>query len=62
MNEWKVSAPGGQEKTVAAWSATVTASGDLLFRDQQGETVHAFASGAWVECERVRQAARGYGG
>ncbi len=61
MNEWKINTPGG-EQTVKAWSATVTASGDLLLRDQQGESVHLFASGAWTECVRVKDAPRGYGG
>ena len=61
MNEWKINTPGG-EQTVKAWSATVTASGDLLLRDQHGESVHLFASGAWTECVRVKDAPRGYGG
>lgn len=61
MNEWKINTPGG-EQTVKAWSATVTASGDLLLRDQEGGSVHLFASGAWTECVRVKDAPRGYGG
>ena len=61
MNECKIKTPGGSEQIVKAWSATVTASGDLLLRDQQGDSVHLFASGAWTECVRVKQAQHGYG-
>ena len=62
MNEWKIKTPGGGEQAVNAANALVTATGDLLLRDQQGEAVHVFASGAWTECVRVKQAPHGYGG
>jgi len=61
MHKWKVITPTG-EKDVNAGSAAVSTTGDLVLCGPQGDVVRVFASGAWLECEMVKQGSHGYGG
>lgn len=57
--KWKITKPAGPVE-IEAHQATTTASGVLLLSMNSGELVHAFAPGAWLECEVVSRGAQGY--
>ena len=59
MKKWKVTLKTGNEKTVDAWSVTVTQTGELLFRRQDGDTARIIAGGAWTECEQISRDEQG---
>lgn len=67
MNEWRVTLPaGGQGSEAKPGQVAVDAhtamvlEGVLLFRESDGRLVRAFAPGAWLECELIGRAARGW--
>lgn len=60
MQTWKIKTPQG-EQDVQAMKATTTEAGDLVLKRQDGEVLHAFARGAWVECQLVKSLDGGYG-
>jgi hypothetical protein len=57
--KWKITKPAGPVE-IEAHQATTTGSGVLVLSMNSGELVHAFAPGAWLECEVVSQGAQGY--
>ncbi len=60
MQVWKVTTPKGEQE-IQAMKAATTIAGDLVFKCQDGEVLHAFASGAWLECHLVKPLDGGYG-
>lgn len=60
MQTWKVTTSKGNQD-VLAMKATTTDAGDLVLKRQDGEVVHAFARGAWLECQLMKPLDGGYG-
>lgn len=59
MNKWKVVTSNGDVE-VSAHTASVTASGALVFIENNGALKRAFAAGAWMTCELEKAAPQGY--
>ena len=59
VKKWIVTLINGKEKSVEAWSVTVTQTGELLFRRQDGDTARIIAGGAWTECEQISRDEQG---
>jgi len=56
--KWKITKPTGLVE-IEAHQAATTASGALILSMNSGELIHAFAPGAWLECENVSRGAHG---
>jgi hypothetical protein len=60
VQTWKITTPQG-EQNVDAMRIATTDAGDLVLKRQDGEVLHAFAKGAWIECQLVKSLDGGYG-
>ena len=54
---WLVTFTTGEPSEVSAASADTSSAGVLVFKDQAGDLVRAFAAGEWTRLERLRTAA-----
>jgi len=54
---WRVTFTTGDPSEVSATSAGISSAGVLVFQDQAGDLIRAFAAGEWTRVERLKTAA-----
>ena len=54
---WLVTFTTGEPSEVSAASAGISSAGVLVFQDQAGDLIRAFAAGEWTRVERLKTAA-----